>query len=239
METLQYKLQQFDPGIVWLDKKNIVTAINPVAMEVLGSLKSTSLGKEIIQFHPLKSREKIKMLLKESECPMDSPPPVTMMINAIDRLLMIKVSKMFGLDGVLGTCMVFYDLTNVAAGIAHDEKFQGSPLSLKKLPVYKNKRIILIDLDKIVYIKAEGHYSSLHTIDSDYLCNLSLADLEGTLGFDSFQRIHRSYIVNLDKVIEIEKQEKKLFLKMDITQKNIIPVSRNYQDYIKSFFNLS
>ena len=36
-----------------------------------------------------------------------------MMINIPDKVLMIKASKMVGADGIIGTCMVFYDLTDV------------------------------------------------------------------------------------------------------------------------------
>lgn len=239
METLQYKLQQFDPGVVWLDRNNIVTGLNSVAMDVLGQLKEHPIGINIIKFHPEKSQEKVEMLLRESQCPMDSPPPVSMMINAIDRLLMIKVSKMYGADGILGTCMIFYDLTDVASGVESDPPLSGESLSLKKLPVYKNNRIILVDLEKVIYIKAEGHYCSLHTVDNEYLCNLSLSDLETTLFMDSFKRVHRSFIVNLKEVYEIEKKDKDFLLKVVAKESATIPVGRNNHSLVKQYFNLN
>ena len=239
METLHYKLQQFDPGIVWLDKHNMVTAMNSVAMNVLGNLKESPLGKDIINFHPVKSRAKIQMLLHSSECPMDSPPPISMMINAIDRLLMIKVSKMHGEDGAMGTCMVFYDLTDVATGIEKEAVEDRQRLALNKVPVYKNNRILLVDLKDVICIKAEGHYCSLYTEDNEYLCNLSLSDLESALFIDSFRRVHRSYIVNLDKVREIERGEKRMTLKPDSDSTVSVPVSKNHQAFIKEYFNLT
>lgn len=237
METLHYKLQQFEPGVIWLDKKNVVTALNAVAMDTLGDLKGIPLGKEIIKFHPEKSQNKVEMLLKESQCPMDTPPPVSMMINAIDRLLMIKVSKMYDHDASVGTCMVFYDLTDVATDITENTKSPNESLLIKKVPVYKNNRILLIDLEEVIYIKAEGHYCSLHTVDNEYLCNFSLSDLEGSLFIDSFKRVHRSFIVDLEKVFEILRKDKGLFLK--VKQETSIPVGGNYHAAIKQAFNLS
>ncbi|MGS2723085.1 LytR/AlgR family response regulator transcription factor [Porticoccus sp. GXU_MW_L64] len=242
METLQYKLQQFDPGIVWLDQNNTVTAMNSVAIDVLGGLKENPLGQNIITFHPPKSQDKVQMLLKESRCPMDSPPPVSMMINAIDRLLMIKVSKMYSDSESLGTCMIFYDLTNVASGtgaepepVPEDHK----RLQIKKIPVYKNNRILLIDLNDVHYIKAEGHYCSLHTEEGEYLCNLSLADLGNTLFIESFKRVHRSYIVDLEKVTEIARKEKDFVLYLNGTKEVQIPVGRSHRDEVKNHFNLT
>ncbi|MBO1256160.1 LytTR family transcriptional regulator [Alteromonas sp. 5E99-2] len=238
METLQYKLQQFDPGIVWLDYNNQISALNSVAMDVLGNLRELALGENILNFHPEKSHEKIKLLLKESRCPMDSPAPVSMMVNAIDRLLMIKVSKMYGEKEVVGTCMIFYDLTDIASGVNSDSLSGNKPLKIRKIPVYKNNRILLIDLKSIVFIKAEGHYCSLYTIDNEYMCNLSMSDLEGTLDIDSFTRVHRSFIVNLDEVNEIERKNKDILLKVKTNKELTIPVGRNQQALVKQYLNL-
>lgn len=213
--------------------------MNSVAMEVLGSLQDSPLGEEIIQFHPKKSRAKIRMLLDGSECPLDSPPPISMMINAIDRLLMIKVSKMLGEGGAMGTCMVFYDLTDLATDGNSSASVTGNRFAISKIPVYKNKRIILVDLKDVICIKAEGHYCSLYTEDNEYLCNLSLSDLESALSIASFARVHRSYIANLDKICEIERNDKKMVLKAGGDNEVSIPVSLNYQSVIKKYFSLS
>lgn len=114
METIQHKLQQFDPGMVWLDNRNHVLAMNGIAMETLGARPGELIGEDILSIHPESSREKVRWLLEHSSCPVTSPPPMTMMINTLERVLLIKVSKMCGADSVLGTCMIFYDLTDLA-----------------------------------------------------------------------------------------------------------------------------
>ena len=45
METIQHKLQQFDPGMVWLDKDNHILAMNGVAIETLNARPGELIGR--------------------------------------------------------------------------------------------------------------------------------------------------------------------------------------------------
>ena len=58
-----------------------------------------------------------------------------------------------------------------------------------------------IPLDDILYVKSDGDYIVIHTADGRALMVLmTLKALEKQLPFDRFCRIHRSYLVALDKV---------------------------------------
>ena len=241
MESIQHKLQEFDPGIVWLDTKNRIIAMNGLAAETLGDLKGKLIGEEVLQIHPEKSRDKVRFLLEQSACPADSPPPMTMMINIPERVLLIKVAKMCGEGGHIGTCMIFYDLTDLAT--VPVEETEATPdkgrRKLFKLPVYKNKQVLLIDLDAVSAIKAEGHYSTLYTDEENYLCNLSLSDLEGRIQSEHFLRVHRSYIVNLQYAKAFEKVDEHCFLILDYKDGMRIPISRSNVPLIKEYLGLS
>jgi len=242
LESIQHKLQEFDPGIVWLDTSNRITAMNSLAEEILGGIKSNLIGEEVLQLHPEKSRDKVRFLLEQSTCPVDSPPPMTMMINITERVLLIKVAKMFGQGNHVGSCMIFYDLTDLATvQVGTDEKAieEKARRKLFKLPVYKNRQVLLIDLDVVGAIKAEGHYSTLYTDDENYLCNLSVSDLEDRIKSEHYLRVHRSYIVNLQFARAFEKVDEQCYLILDFKDNMRIPISRSKVSTIKEYLGLS
>ncbi|CAG4917128.1 LytTR family DNA-binding domain-containing protein [Paraburkholderia saeva] len=238
-ETFQHKLEQFNPGMVWLDAQGLVTAFNDVALQILGPAGEQSLGVtqdklfgiDVVQLHPEKSRDKLRFLLQSHDadgCPVRSPPPVAMMINIPDRILMIKVSKMSGTGGACGTCMIFYDVTDLTTEPSGKQTSEHvvQPRRLFKIPVYRKNRVILIDLKDVVRFQGDGHYTTIVTKDDRYLSNLSLADLELRLDNSIYLRVHRSHIVSLPYAVELVKSDESVNLVMDDAEQTQVPVSR-------------
>ncbi len=227
MITFQHQLQQFDPGIVWLDKSNRVMALNRIASEIFGVGGDEYLGQNVLQFHPESSRDKVAWLLDSSACPIEAPPPVTMMINIPDRILLVKVSKMVGADAGGSTCMIFFDLTDVTTTPHEEGEFEGQPRLLFKLPVYKNGKVLLVDLEDVSHFKSEGHYTNVFTEKEQYLSNLSLSDLEKRLDMLKFVRIHRCHMINLKYAKYFESVDNHNIVTMDTLDKVALPVSRS------------
>lgn len=228
--------------MVWLDQDNRILAMNGVAMETLGAKPGELIGEEVLQLHPEASRDKVRWLLEQSSCPAKSPPPMTMMINIPERVLLIKVSKMCGRGGEVGTCMIFYDLTELATRPAADRSAAAAaepPRELYKLPVYKDKKVLLVDLDSVCCIKADGRYSTLYTEQADYFCNLSLSELDKRLDNRHFFRVHRSYVVNLRYAKAFEKDDEQCFLIMDHKDGIKVPISRNKVNTLKQVLGLN
>jgi DNA-binding LytR/AlgR family response regulator len=248
MESFYYKLQRFDPGVVMLDAGNRIAGMNNVAMRVLGDIRGDPIGREVLQFHPEKSRDKIQLLLdsadKSARCPMDSPPPMTMMISIPDRVLLIKVTKLLGHSEVIGTCLVFYDLTDVTTQTERIESDgrqapSSRPRQLIKLPVLLHNRVLLLGIDEVVWLQSVAHYTTVHTRDQQYFCNLSLADLEERLDLDKFLRTHRSYFINLHHAQTIERENDSYTVVMAGTPAPRVPVSRSRVQALKDALGLS
>lgn len=245
METIQHKLQQCEPGMVWLDTDNHIMAMNGVAMDVLKVRPGELIGKEILSIHPKKSRDKVRWLLDQSDNPDQTPPPMTMMINIPERVLLIKVSKMCGKDDGAGTCMIFYDLTDLAtepvvdsvSAVPSDGKTAEPPRRLYKLPVYKDQRVLLVDLEEVCCIRADGKYSRLFTCDGEFFCNLAISELEARLDEHRFVRVHRSHIANLRFAKSFEKIDDQCFIVMDHHDIKI-PISRNKVNTLKQMLGL-
>ncbi len=80
-----------------------------------------------------------------------------------------------------------------------------NPVGIKnKIPVKIEGKLILIDTTKIIYINRDKRKTVIHTIEGKVMINESLEVLEKKLGCFNFMRTHRSYLVNLDRVIEIK-----------------------------------
>ncbi len=74
---------------------------------------------------------------------------------------------------------------------------------INRLPVTKGKKIVVLDIDRIVWIEASDELIFVHTKAERYLVNMTMTELERRLDGTVFFRTHRSSIVNLNRVVEI------------------------------------
>jgi LytTR family transcriptional regulator, CO-responsive transcriptional regulator RcoM len=228
-----YLLERFDVGVVHLDRELHVMGMNDFARRSLPVQEKMPFGKIVTSFHPEAARAKVKFLLGQAECPVNNAPPMAMMINIPDRVLLIKVSKMGDVQGATtGYTLVFYDITEVVShkvedsGLARSAAEGGERRQLRKIPTIKKNRVLLVDVPSVSFIRSEGHYTWVHTAQGNQFCNLNIGDLESRLDPQLFLRVHRSYIVNLSQVDEIVRDEGRMTLRMMGSTPVEIPVSR-------------
>jgi DNA-binding LytR/AlgR family response regulator len=99
--------------------------------------------------------------------------------------------------------------------------------------VRKLRREFLILARDIEWVQASGNYVNLHVLGHDYLLRGTIGGFEQKLDPALFLRVHRSYIVNLERVDAIEPLDTgdaKLHLKGG----GAIPCSRNYRDALRA-----
>lgn len=75
---------------------------------------------------------------------------------------------------------------------------------LERLSVRMGSRIRLVDVDDVDAFEAETNYVRVHAGPSAYLVRATLASLEAQLDPDRFLRVHRSVVVNVRRVVEVE-----------------------------------
>lgn len=221
-----YLLERSDVGVVQLDRDLTVVAMNSFARRLLPVEDKQPFEKMVLSFHPERSQPKVKFLLDQAECPVSNPPPMAMIINIPERVLLIKVTKLADLRGeTAGYTLIFYDITDV---VSRDEPAAQKPAAkrqLQKIPTVSQNRIVLVDADEVSYIRAEGHYTWVTTRQGSSFCNLTIGDLESRLEPASFLRTHRSYLVNLDHVEQIVRDDGRVTLKLR-HEDTVLPVSR-------------
>ncbi|PKQ37685.1 MAG: hypothetical protein CVT59_06500 [Actinobacteria bacterium HGW-Actinobacteria-1] len=102
----------------------------------------------------------------------------------------------------------------------------GSETDFRKLAVRKGGRTVLLNIDDIVYISAKNKSTYVHTYENQYLVDLTLTELEGKLSKESFERVHRSYMINLNKVKEILRVDGAYVVVVTDRDETQIPVAR-------------
>lgn len=83
-----------------------------------------------------------------------------------------------------------------------------------------DRRLIKIDLSSIYLIKAKGDYIDIKTEDKNYVVHSTLKKIEEKLPDSLFLKVHRSYIINVKKIIDIEDNSV-------LIKKDVVPVSRS------------
>jgi len=229
-----YLLERSDVGVVHLDKDLTVVAMNSFARRALPVEDKQPFEKMVLSFHPERSVAKVKFLLDQAECPVSNPPPMTMIINIPERVLLIKVTKLSDLRGdTAGYTLIFYDITELVSSDepAEPRAKQQAPSTIKrqlqKIPTISQNRIVLVDVDTVSHIRAEGHYTWVSTAQGANFSNLNITDLADRLDGASFLRVHRSYLANLDFAEQILRDDGKVGLKLR-GEATPLPVARTH-----------
>jgi two-component system LytT family response regulator len=109
---------------------------------------------------------------------------------------------------------------------------KAEPSYLERLVLKTNGRIFFLDTDEVDWIEAEGNYVSIHSGEKSYLLRDTISGLEVQLDPKKFLRIHRSAIVKLEKIQELQP----LFhgdYRVTMRDGTQLTLSRNYRDKLQ------
>jgi two-component system LytT family response regulator len=89
--------------------------------------------------------------------------------------------------------------------LAHYTPLQ--PQRVKRIVVKSRGEVLFLNVADIDWIEAVGYYACLHVGSDTHLLRRTLLELVRDLDEDKFMRIHRSIIVNLDRIHALELQD--------------------------------
>jgi DNA-binding LytR/AlgR family response regulator len=132
-----------------------------------------------------------------------------------------------------------YGMKDISAGIevaiqnhnnlkAHEDS---AVFNSESLFIKANSKILRINIKDILYVEAKGDYAIFKTDDKGYIVSTTFKNVENKLDPNQFVKVHRSYIVNLEKVVDIE--ENNLLIK-----EQVIPISRSQKQNLLNKLNL-
>ncbi|MBP6182736.1 LytTR family DNA-binding domain-containing protein [Flavobacterium sp.] len=94
-----------------------------------------------------------------------------------------------------------------------------------------DRRLIKIEMNSVNIVEAKGDYIHIKTENKDYVVHSTLKKIEDKLPKDLFLKVHRSFIINTKKIIDIEDNSV-------LIAKNVIPVSRANKPELMKRLNL-
>lgn len=104
----------------------------------------------------------------------------------------------------------------------------------RKLAIKDHESTVLLDIDDIDWVDAAGDYMCVHVKGETMIMRSTLKSLMSKLDEDKFKRIHRSTVVNLERITKATPRSKgEYLLELDCDHK--LKVSRNYREAIKIF----
>ncbi len=232
MSSPLYLFEKFEVGVIHLDARHNVVAMNDFARDILPVSEKMPFNSLVTSFHPPASAAKVSFLLKEaSACPVGASSPMSMIINMPEQVLLIKLTRLADVDNATtGFVLVFYNVTNLVVAQTESPEAKGAEPTGKRqlirIPVVANQRVSFVDIADVIFLESHGHYTRVKTAQGFQICNLSIGDLEDRLDAQRFMRVHRCFIVNLFAVAELRRDGTKTMLRMHDAQHPKVPVSR-------------
>ena len=106
-------------------------------------------------------------------------------------------------------------------------------LSSDSIFVKSDYKILKIEIKDIEYIESMSEYLKIFVTGDKkpIITLLSMRKIESYLPDDTFMRIHRSYIVNLNRIKEINK------LRVILDKDTYLPIGDNYKDKFYEYVN--
>jgi DNA-binding LytR/AlgR family response regulator len=120
---------------------------------------------------------------------------------------------------------VLQDLTRVKAMAIQATLKERHQADAKTIFIKDDKKQHQLALDKLIYIKANGNFSSVYHAGGHILSQMKISDFEKLLPKDKFSRVHRSYIVAHHEITLVKANEV-------VLGETVIPVGRVYKDHL-------
>ncbi len=97
--------------------------------------------------------------------------------------------------------------------------------------IKSHSTLVKIGIDEIVWVEALGDYITINTSTKRHIIHTTMKIVEGKLPADKFIRVHRSYIVSLDKINSIDDT-------VIVIGSKLIPVGAVYKENLTKRLNL-
>jgi DNA-binding LytR/AlgR family response regulator len=118
-------------------------------------------------------------------------------------------------------------VTKVKTSVSEKQKMGGGREVKNHLFLNMQKKKVKVLFSEIIYIESQREYIKIRTTKGEYISKMSTHEIETLLPANQFKRVHRSYIVSVDKIQSYTAE-------MVEVGGYSIPIGRGYRDSIES-----
>jgi diguanylate cyclase len=104
----------------------------------------------------------------------------------------------------------------------------------RRLPVERDGMTHYVTVEDIVAVHANAHYTYIFTGSAKLFCPLAIGDVESRLDGARFVRVHRSHIVNLDRVVGLRRSGDGGLVELAAPDRYSVPVARSRVGWFKA-----
>ena len=104
----------------------------------------------------------------------------------------------------------------------------------RHLPVERDGGTHFLAVEDVVAIHANAHYTYIFDGSEKLFCPLAIGNVEARLDNDRFVRVHRSHIINIDRVVGYKRSGDSEMVEMASPHHYLVPVSRSRIGSLKS-----
>jgi NO-binding membrane sensor protein with MHYT domain len=101
------------------------------------------------------------------------------------------------------------------------------------IPVEKDGRTRELAVAGIYAIRANAHYTYVHDGEQEYFCNLSISAVQARLDPEAFLRVHRSYIVSVDRIARVKRSGEAGVAELGLPVRCSVPIARAHYRQLK------
>ncbi len=122
-------------------------------------------------------------------------------------------------------------LAALIAGLRPERKY------LERLMVKSSGRVLFLKTDEIDWIEASGNYLKLHIGRESHMLRETMSGIESKLDPEKFLRIHRSALVNIERIKELHPMFSGDY-SVILSNGKELTLSRNYRDRFNELFDI-
>lgn len=104
----------------------------------------------------------------------------------------------------------------------------------RHLPIEREGATHHVAVDAIVAVHANAHYTYIFDGTAKLFCPLPISDVEARLDTSRFVRVHRSHIINIERVVRLKRAGDSGLVELDAAADYAVPVSRSRVGWLRS-----